>query len=66
MWIKKNWCADYLRDKGFSERIASLVQSHVVAKRYLAYKYPEYYNQLSTAGKAALEFEGDIVGPVQS
>src|ERR1700761_5895796 len=50
--------ADYLRDKGFSERIATLVQSHVVAKRYLTYKYPEYYNQLSDAGKATLEFQG--------
>jgi len=50
--------ADYLRDRGFSERIASMVQSHVVAKRYLTYKYPEYYNQLSDASKATLEFQG--------
>src|SRR5271154_271545 len=39
--------ADYLRERGFSERLAALVESHVVAKRYLTYKYPEYYNQLS-------------------
>jgi 2-amino-1-hydroxyethylphosphonate dioxygenase (glycine-forming) len=50
--------ADYLRTKGFSERMATLVQSHVVAKRYLTYKYPEYYNQLSDASKATLEFQG--------
>ncbi|HJP61804.1 MAG TPA: HDIG domain-containing protein [Mucilaginibacter sp.] len=50
--------ADYLRNKGFSERIATMVQSHVVAKRYLTYKYPEYYNQLSDASKATLEFQG--------
>jgi 2-amino-1-hydroxyethylphosphonate dioxygenase (glycine-forming) len=50
--------ANYLREKGFSERIASLVESHVIAKRYLTYKYPEYYNQLSEASKATLEFQG--------
>ena len=50
--------ADYLRNKGFSEKIATLVQSHVIAKRYLTYKYPEYYNQLSEASKATLEFQG--------
>jgi len=50
--------ADYLRNKGFSERIATMVQSHVVAKRYLTYKYPEYYNQLSDASRATLEFQG--------
>ena len=50
--------ADYLLDKGFSERVASLVQGHVLAKRYLTYKYPEYYNKLSDASKATLEFQG--------
>jgi len=50
--------ADYLRERGFSEKIATLVQSHVIAKRYLTYKYPEYYNQLSEASKATLEFQG--------
>lgn len=50
--------ADYLRERGFSERLAALVESHVTAKRYLTYKYPEYYNQLSEASKATLEFQG--------
>jgi predicted HD phosphohydrolase len=50
--------SDYLRERGFSERVASLVESHVLAKRYLTYKYPEYYDQLSEAGKAVLEFQG--------
>jgi len=50
--------ARYLRKHGFSERLASLVQSHVIAKRYLTYKYPDYYNQLSEASKATLEFQG--------
>src|SRR5215475_14746664 len=41
--------ADYLRQKGFSEKIATLVESHVAAKRYLTYKYPAYYEKLSEA-----------------
>jgi phosphonate degradation associated HDIG domain protein len=50
--------ANYLRNHGFSERLASLVESHVVAKRYLTYKYPDYYNRLSDASKVTLEFQG--------
>ena len=50
--------ADFLRSKGFPERIAKLVESHVQAKRFLTYKYPEYYNSLSEASKKTLEFQG--------
>jgi phosphonate degradation associated HDIG domain protein len=50
--------ADYLRERGFSERLATLVESHVITKRYLTYKYPEYYDQLSAASKTTLEFQG--------
>jgi 2-amino-1-hydroxyethylphosphonate dioxygenase (glycine-forming) len=50
--------ADYLRSKGFPERIAKLVESHVQAKRFLTYRYPEYYNSLSDASKKTLEFQG--------
>jgi phosphonate degradation associated HDIG domain protein len=50
--------ADYLLERGFSERLASLVHGHVLAKRYLTYKHPEYYDKLSDASKATLEFQG--------
>ena len=50
--------ADYLRARGFSERVARLVESHVLAKRYLTYKYPEYRRQLSPASQATLAFQG--------
>ncbi|MFN7495238.1 MAG: phosphohydrolase, partial [Cyclobacteriaceae bacterium] len=50
--------ADYLREKGFSERIAKLVENHVEAKRYLTFRYPEYYNNLSEASKRTLEYQG--------
>jgi len=53
--------AEYLLQKGFSEKIAKLVASHVSAKRYLTYKYPEYFNQLSEASKRTLEFQGGVM-----
>jgi len=53
--------AGYLLERGFSERVAALVQGHVIAKRYLTYKYPEYYNKLSPASKATLNFQGGVM-----
>ena len=53
--------ADYLLEHGFSERVAALVQGHVIAKRYLTYKYPEYYNKLSPASKVTLDFQGGVM-----
>lgn len=50
--------ADFLRRRGFSERLITLVQSHVGAKRYLTYKFPSYYDQLSEASKITLEYQG--------
>jgi phosphonate degradation associated HDIG domain protein len=50
--------ADFLRNKGFSSTIASLVENHVQAKRYLTYHFPEYYEQLSEASTKTLEFQG--------
>jgi phosphonate degradation associated HDIG domain protein len=53
--------SDYLIKHGFSARIANLVQGHVIAKRYLTYKYPEYYNKLSIASKTTLQFQGGVM-----
>ena len=50
--------AEYLQQKGFSKKVVRLVQSHVEAKRYLTFKYPEYYDQLSDASKKTLEYQG--------
>ncbi len=58
--------ADFLREKGFSERTAQLVENHVEAKRYLTYRYPEYYNNLSEASKRTLEFQGGKMTPEES
>ena len=53
--------ADFLRSKGFSEKIARLVQHHVQAKRYLTFKSPAYYDQLSEASRATLSFQGGMM-----
>jgi len=53
--------ADYLREKGFPERIAKLVENHVQAKRYLTFRYPHYFKQLSEASKKTLEFQGGLM-----
>ena len=50
--------AEFLRGKGFSKKIARLVESHVEAKRYLTIKDPAYYGQLSDASKKTLEYQG--------
>lgn len=53
--------AEFLQGKGFSKRLIILVESHVEAKRYLTWKYPEYYDQLSDASKKTLEYQGGIM-----
>jgi len=53
--------ADFLREKGFPERVARLVENHVMAKRYLTYKQPEYFDQLSEASKQTLKFQGGVM-----
>ncbi len=53
--------ADYLRERGFPERIAQLVENHVQAKRYLTFKDPDYYHQLSEASKKTLEYQGGVM-----
>lgn len=58
--------ADFLREKGFTEKIAKLVENHVQAKRYLTYKYPDYYNQLSEPSKKTLELQGGKMSQQES
>lgn len=50
--------ADWLRERGFSEKIAILVENHVNAKRYLTYIDEDYYEALSEASKQTLIFQG--------
>jgi predicted HD phosphohydrolase len=55
--------ADFLRFRGFSEKIATLVEGHVEAKRYLCARSSPYYNKLSPASKQTLIFQG---GPMSA
>jgi phosphonate degradation associated HDIG domain protein len=53
--------ADFLRSKGFPERVARLVENHVQAKRYLTYKFPAYFENLSEASRNTLAFQGGVM-----
>ncbi|OQP56608.1 HD domain-containing protein [Niastella populi] len=55
--------AGYLHEKGFTKRLARLVESHVEAKRYLTCKDPLYYDRLSEASKKTLAYQG---GPMMT
>ena len=58
--------ADYLLDRGFSPRLANLVNGHVIAKRYLTYKHPEYFEKLSPASRATLNFQGGVMSGAEA
>lgn len=50
--------ADWLRERGFSEKTAVLVENHVNAKRYLTFIDEDYFAALSEASKQTLIFQG--------
>lgn len=58
--------ADYLREKGFPEKIASLVENHAQAKRYLTSKYPQYYLTLSDTGRKPLESQEEHMNEAEA
>ena len=58
--------ARYLRDQGFSERIAKLVEYHVQAKRYLTLRQPGYYALLSEASLRTLGHQGGVMSDAEA
>lgn len=58
--------ADFLREIGFPEQIAKLVENHVQAKRYLTFKYPNYLSKLSVASLKTLEYQGGPMNPEEA
>ena len=54
--------ANYLRERGFSDKLIMLVNAHVEAKRYLCAVNQRYYDNLSHASKMTLLFQG---GPMR-
>jgi predicted HD phosphohydrolase len=55
-----------LRQCGFSERTAKLVEYHVQAKRYLTLRQPGYYEQLSEASRRTLEYQGGVMSEAEA
>lgn len=55
--------AAYLRELGFSAKVAALVEAHVMVKRYLTFKDPGYYARLSDASRTTLRYQG---GPMDA
>jgi phosphonate degradation associated HDIG domain protein len=53
--------AEYLRRAGFSERLTTLVEYHVQAKRYLTFSEPDYYARLSEASRRTLAYQGGMM-----
>ena len=53
--------AKFLKSRGFSTKITTLIENHVNAKRYLTFVFPEYYSSLSDASKKTLEFQGGVM-----
>jgi putative nucleotidyltransferase with HDIG domain len=54
--------ADYLKARGFSDRICAVVGGHVAAKRYLITAKPGYKEKLSLASLKTLEYQGGPMG----
>ena len=50
--------AQYLLDLGFSEKVATLVTGHVIAKRYLVTTSDSYYERLSPASRQTFVYQG--------
>ena len=48
----------FLEELGIPYPIPNLVENHVITKRYLVSKYPEYYEKLSDASKQTLVYQG--------
>ncbi|ARK13474.1 HD domain-containing protein [Fibrella sp. ES10-3-2-2] len=55
--------ADFLREHGFSEKTAQLIENHVNAKRYLVAKQPAYLARLSDASLQTLGYQGGPMTP---
>ena len=53
--------AEYLKARGFSDKLTLLIKSHVEAKRYLCAVNKRYYDNLSHASKMTLEFQGGVM-----
>ncbi|MBN8732228.1 MAG: HD domain-containing protein [Acidobacteria bacterium] len=56
----------WLLERGFSERVATLVWGHVNAKRYLTATNPAYASRLSDASVETLRLQGGPLTPAEA
>jgi len=55
---------EYLRSKGFTDRVCAMVEQHVAAKRYLVSTDPTYKNKLSEASlQTLMQWQGGLMQP---
>ncbi|KAJ2862894.1 hypothetical protein GGH94_003978 [Coemansia aciculifera] len=57
--------AEYLRKLGFPKKTCELIESHVLAKRYLSAIDPAYHAGLSSASKQSLKLQGGPFSPTE-
>ena len=55
--------SNFLRQRGFSNRLTRLIENHVRAKRYLTFAQPGYHDELSEASRQTLALQG---GPMDA
>ncbi|KAK3255757.1 hypothetical protein CYMTET_35080 [Cymbomonas tetramitiformis] len=58
--------AAFVEKLGFSSKVVTLVKKHVSAKRYLCYKYPDYYDKLTEASKTTLRYQGGVMDSIEA
>ena len=57
--------AIFLSRLGFPDKVCKLVAAHIVTKRYLITKNPNYFDNLSLASKQTFEYQGGKLDFVQ-
>lgn len=57
--------AAWLRERGFSDTVARLVEGHVATKRYLTATESGYFERLSDSSKATLKYQGGPMNPAE-
>lgn len=60
------WGAQFLKEKGFSEKIVATVKNHVNAKRYLCFADLTYYDQLSEASRETMKYQGGVMSEAEA
>ncbi len=59
-------CVEWLKGRGFSDRLIALVSGHVNAKRYLVAARAGYADRLSEASKKTLVLQGGPMSPEEA